>query len=269
MKIGIVSDIHSEFWRQADLIKIGGKIKQNLSEADMILLAGDIGNGTQAIKIANYLWADKPVCMVAGNHEYYNHIVDDVIDDMTKTAAAMPNIHFLNRAVYTNTDFDKPVRVIGATLWTDYNLYGTQQLSMLHAAKNLYDFQCISKSIHRDIITPQDVLQWHIRDKEWIQQEMEKPFEGLTVVMTHHTPVSFGDHPTYMGGANSPAFLSNLDNMFTRNDLDLVVWGHTHWSIDKTIGNTRFISSQVGYLNTNYGSTQLVECDNYGTVIDV
>lgn len=274
-KLGIVSDIHSEFWQPHDLVKIGDRIKLSLASADIILLAGDIGSGPQAVRMANHLFPNKPVCMVAGNHEHYNYIVDDAIQGMASVARTMPNIHFLNRDVYTTSDFEKPIRVIGATLWTDYNLYGTQHLSMLHAEKCIYDFQCIYKSMQRDLIRAKDVLEWHKRDKEWIQQEMDKPFDGITIVMTHHTPVSFGDHPKYMGGPNSPAFLSNLDNMFTREDLDLVVWGHTHWSVDKTFGNTRFISSQTGYLNNQYSffnnpqNSQLTECDNYGIVIDI
>jgi|ERR1019366_2218308 predicted phosphodiesterase len=274
IKFGVVSDIHSEFWQQSDLTKIGGMIKKEVAEADILLLAGDIGSGPQAVKMANHLWSDKPVCIVAGNHEYYNNIVDDVIHGMSQMSRAVKNVHFLNRGVYVNNDFEKPVRVIGATLWTDYDLYGTQHISMIHAAKNLNDFYCIFKSIQQDLIKPDEVLQWHIRDRDWIQQEMDKPFDGFTVVMTHHAPVSFAEHPQFINGVNSPCFISKLDNMFTRDDLDLVVWGHTHHSVDKTFCNTRFVSNQVGYLSTPYGFYQGVngkisETGDFGTIVEL
>ena len=266
VKFGIVSDIHGEFWNQHSLAKIGGLIKEQTKEADIMLLAGDIGSGPQAVKLANYLWPDKPVCMVAGNHEYYDYIVEDAEFAMTDTASRMSNMHFLNRDVYLNNDFEKSIRIIGTTLWTDYELYGTQQLSMLHAQKNLADFFLIYKNEQKEKITPEDVLQWHIRDKEWIQQELDKPFDGLTVLMTHHAMGMYGEHPAYMGGLNSPCFISNLDSMVTRDDLNLVVWGHTHHSVNTTIGKTKFVSNQVGYIMSQ--GNKFTETGDFGIVVE-
>lgn len=265
MKIGIVSDIHSEFWDKSDLENVGGKIKKQVKDADIILLAGDIGNGTQAIGFANYLFSEKIVCMVAGNHEFYAGVYPDVVNDMRKASKEL-SINYLNRDVYINNDWG--IRVIGATLWTDYNLYNTPEISMMHCSKYMSDFDLIKKSIYEKL-TPQHCLEFHIQDKDWLQKEMDKPYDGKTIIMTHHAPVTISEHPKFVNDRNSPAFISNLDNMFTRDDIDLVVWGHTHYSVDKIFGKTRFISNQVGYLGGLYGNGNVTETDDFGITIEL
>lgn len=268
IKYGIVSDIHSEFWGKNELRQIGGMIQHELRDADIILLAGDIGSGAQAIKIANHLFPNKPICQVAGNHEYYGEVVDVTLQEMHEAAAACPDLHFLDRDVYINSDFGKPVRVIGATLWTDFELYGTKEVSMLHGSKNLADYSLIYKELKNGLpsnrITPEDTLAWHLRDKEFIQQELDKPFDGATILLTHHAMGIFAEHPQFIGGGNSPCFISNLDDMIT-DKVDMVVWGHTHHSVNAMKGNTRLMSSQVGYLGGQMFGGSMTETGCFGT----
>ena len=59
-----------------------------------------------------------------GNHEFYNHDIG-LTDELKATAA--PNIHVLNN--------DKlelhGIRLLGSTLWTDFNLYGAAELEKI------------------------------------------------------------------------------------------------------------------------------------------
>lgn len=168
---------------------------------------------------------------------------------------------FLNRDVYTSVIHDRNIRVLGVTLWTDFALFGTPVLSMLAAAGGLNDFRMISDDLTGRPVTPEQMLLWHQKDKAWLLDELDKPFDGLTVVMTHHAPVDFGSHPKY-NDSLTPCFVSKLDNELARDDVDLVVWGHTHHSVDQVI---RFVSSQVGYPK----SFDTCETGDYGTIISL
>ena len=62
MKIHVLSDLHTEF---ADF-------EPPDTDADVVVLAGDIGVGTGGIEWAGQRFADGPVLYVPGNHEYYD-----------------------------------------------------------------------------------------------------------------------------------------------------------------------------------------------------
>ena len=63
MKIHILSDLHTEF----------SDFDPPETDADVVVLAGDIGVGPSGIEWAADHWLDRPVIYVAGNHEYYGH----------------------------------------------------------------------------------------------------------------------------------------------------------------------------------------------------
>jgi len=202
IKLGIVSDLHTEFWDDDDLNQIGKKVRDATTEADIILLSGDIGSGGEGVPIAHAIFPDKPVCVVAGNHEFYGLTYDETIEEISEAAALYPNINFLNRSVFYHDN----LRIIGATLWTDFDFFGEQPRSMMLNSTRTYgekgfttpypDFYSIYKD-NVEHIRPEDMLEWHQRDKDWIMQEIDKPFDGLTVMMTHHAPVSFTIHPRF------------------------------------------------------------------------
>jgi predicted phosphohydrolase len=83
--------------------------------ADVLVLAGDIGNGIGALKG----FADWPVPVVylAGNHEYYNHQLPEMCDEI-RSECERHGIIFLDNDAVAFGD----VRVLGSTLWTDYCL---------------------------------------------------------------------------------------------------------------------------------------------------
>lgn len=267
MKIGIASDIHSDLWSKLELKLIGPIIQDRLKDADLILLAGDIGGSDQAVRFAHYLFPDKPVCMVAGNHEFYDEVMDDTLRSMQAATVALPNIHFLNRSTYTS---DK-LRVLGVTLWTDYNLYGNAPMAMVQALK-YPDFARVYKDENTKII-PNDLLELHQQDKAWLLAELDTPFDGSTIVMTHHAPTSFAlDKSKFLGDAWNPCFASRLEDSLVRDDVDLVVWGHTHVDADCVLGTTRFISNQVGYTKVvvKDGHTSIrTDTGQFGVVISL
>ncbi len=282
IKIGIVSDLHTEFWNSYHAERIGTRVQDQLKEAELILVAGDNGNsGTFdatepyqgiGIKIISLLFPNKPVCVIAGNHDHYGSSYDETIRGMRWSAENTSNVTFLNRDVYVHGK----IRVLGCTLWTDYDFFGTRELSMMRAGLKRFsgaryaDFDNIFKTEGYPpipgYVTPQTLLEWHLTDKEWLLGELDKPFDGATIVMVHHCPVSFGMSPKYVNDDLNPCFASRLENVLLDKKPDIVVWGHTHHSVDMTIDNTRFISSQVGY---PVNSSKITETGDFGVIIDV
>ena len=86
MKLHILSDLHTEF----------AEFDPPETDADIVVLAGDVGVGTAGIEWAGRQFKDKPVIYVPGNHEYYHH--DIGITDALKSAAPA-NVHVLDRDV--------------------------------------------------------------------------------------------------------------------------------------------------------------------------
>ena len=260
IKVGIISDLHSEFWRPTHFAEVREMVCEALDGADLILMPGDIGIGAQSVELAADWFPKTPVFMVAGNHEFYGGNYETVLEDLSNTDC---HGRFFHRTTATLTIRDVPVRIIGATLWTDFELFGDATLGMLDASRMLNDY----RMIRHDgwcALRPQDTLKWHQLERAWIISQLDDIFDGITILMTHHSPVSFAIGPQYVNDALSPAFASRMETLLLRDDLPLVVWGHTHHCVDRLIDKTRFVSSQTGYIQRAG-----VETNEYGKLIEV
>lgn len=274
IKFGIVSDLHTELWEQHDLKEMTRRLHDTLDGADLILLPGDIGNGAEAIRAAKHLFPDKPVCMVAGNHEFWGLDIDKTYQSLANEATGS-NVQFLNRQAYKQPG----LRVLGATLWTDFDLFGNQPVSMAAIGTRNYkcngaffstpypDFRMIFEG--KKYATPHDLLRRHEQDWQWLKQQLDEPFDDLTVVLTHHAPVSFSLAEHHVNDPLSTCFASRLENHLVRDDVHLVVWGHTHHAVDRTIDHTRFVSNQVGYLSRTLNRPGYTETGEFGTIIEL
>lgn len=264
LKIGIVSDLHTEFWDKRHFRAGGlcGRVYETLKDADLILMAGDIGNGAEAIEFVKMIFTNMPVCFVLGNHEFYQNDYHETLAAI-RQAAAGSNVVVLDKDEYRGMISDHPVRVLGTTLWTDFALHGTPDLSILDGKRSLNDFKLIR--FNGRTLLPQDTVIWHNEDRDWLFAALDTAFDGTTIVLTHHAPVSFAISENYVGDALSPCFASRLEDRLIRDDLALVVWGHTHHSVDRTIEQTRFISSQTGYARNHLD----VETGCYGAVVEI
>ncbi|MEM9690500.1 MAG: metallophosphoesterase, partial [Pseudomonadota bacterium] len=109
MKLHILSDIHVEF----------EAFVPPATDADVIVLAGDIHVGRKGLDWALEQFPDKPVIYVLGNHEYYGKAVPKLTNELQKIAANT-NVHLLERS---SVEIDG-VTFLGSTLWTDFELFG-------------------------------------------------------------------------------------------------------------------------------------------------
>ncbi|MDD2881095.1 MAG: metallophosphoesterase [Rhodoferax sp.] len=250
MKIQLASDLHLELINRIDSQDQPVRIIGPVPGADVLVLAGDIADGTYACSLFSDWPSEKraPVIYVAGNHDFYGHPIDPIYDKLRK-GAALNNIHFLeNDAVVI-----EGVRFLGATLWTDYRLRSnrTQSQLMEYCGTRLNDHYRIRTGRHE--FTPQDALDRHEIARAWLETELAKPFDGKTVVVSHHAPHPLSVHPRYLGNHLNAAFVSDLSDLMP--NVDLWLHGHVHDSFDYSVGRCRVVANPSGYvLNRNFAS---------------
>ena len=250
----ILSDLHLELTRGWDLPSGNARPRFHI-----LVVAGDlVPRMERGVKWLRERVPDRPVIYVAGNHEGYGCDIDRTIEK-AKEAAAGTSIHVLQ---------DESVRIgeitfAGATLWTDFNLFGDQRRAMRVAGDRMNDFRKIRTSRYADRFRPQHALARHIQSRAFLEAEMSKPRLGPLVVITHHAPHPGRSFRRYQSERLSDeeiltaAYRSDLTSLMwlapiegARNSLrpaDLWIYGHTHESEDVTIGHTRVVSNAKGY----------------------
>ena len=229
VRIRIYSDLHLEF----------APFVPPPSDADVIVLAGDIGNGAAGIEWAGETFA-KPVLYLAGNHEYYEGEFEAVQEAMGAAAQ-----RFAVKLLDCSEVVLDGVRFLGCTLWTDYSLAPqAERPAVIEAARKLNpDFQLIRWGSRA--LSPEDVIALCARHRAWLAAKVAAPFSGKTVVITHFAPHPYSIAPTYFGNRANPGFVLDLEDMM--GSPALWIHGHTHTFFDYRVRGTRVISNPRGY----------------------
>jgi predicted phosphodiesterase len=255
MKILVLSDLHLEHGTSLTPPKI--------IDYDVVVLAGDIHSpGRRAVHWAkeDSTFGRKPVILVPGNHEFYNCTMDVELAQM-KSAAANSNVHVLDREAVVI----EGVRFIGCTLWTDFQIPvvhddGTVTSdvgrALNEAARRMNDFRLIEVSLEtmspargsqpRRVLHAADTLAMHWIDRDWLRRQLAEPFDGITVVVTHHAPARDSVAERFASSWVTPAFVSDLPATFFDVPA-LWVHGHTHSPFDYRRGACRVVSNPRGY----------------------
>lgn len=243
MKIQLASDLHLEFVEKRFP---GERIIEAVPGADLLVLAGDIHNGTEAV--AAFADWPVPVLYLAGNHEFYGQFWQQTRADL-RSACAGTNVTLLDNDV---VEFGG-VRFLGCTLWTDFQLRGFTQYQCMKAVQlALNDYYVIQTPNGR--LRAQDTLEDHEQSRRWLELELAKPYAGKTVVVTHHGPHPLSIHPRYVGDRINAGFVSDLTPLLQQADLWL--HGHVHDSFDYSdIGRCQVVANPAGYVkNLNSAS---------------
>lgn len=245
MKLQIVSDLHLEFY-PLDLPQ---------TEADVIVLAGDIGQHTHGLT-----WAietaqahRKPLLYIIGNHEFYGAEIYGIRAEMQRLAAEARDAGVPVWVLDDSAVELGGVRFLGSTLWTDYQLYGAGQSmgsAMSLAARAMNDHRIVRCAPHSRFM-PSQALSFHAESVRWLREMLDTPFDGKTVVITHHLPSEACVAAQYKGDLLSAAFASNCDDLVEK--ADLWVFGHTHTPIDREVRGRRVLCNPRGYVRAFQG----------------
>ena len=222
MKIQLLSDLHREM---APTFSVPD------TDADVIILAGDID-----VRIKGIEWAifeatrlHKPVLYIAGNHEYYGHEYFSLQEKMRAIAESCSLVHFLECGEVTING----VRFLGTTLWTDYasTRLSERTQNMRLMSSSIRDHQVIS--ITDKPFMPTDALMLHQASRAWLENKLDAPYQGKTVVITHHGPSIKCAQRDFGNSQMASGFISNLDYL-------VKIFGCCHY-LNRLLNVKRFI----------------------------
>ncbi len=154
--------------------------------------------------------AGRPIVYVPGSHEFYRSCRDEVLA-AAKAACAGTRVHRLDRSSVILSG----VRFVGATLWTDYRLNGDPVKAMSACRRTLNDHRLveIGPPGSRRLFQPEDAAALHLGDRAFIEAELGRPYEGATVVVTHHGPHRGSVASRYAHAPTVAGFVSDLAEM--------------------------------------------------------
>lgn len=254
MKLHILNDLHLEF----------STFEPPATDADIIVLAGDINKDTSGIYWARSTFPEKPILYVPGNHEFYGFYRPETLVRM-RAAARENNVHLLDEDDLVLGG----VRFLGCTLWTDFKLFGKNKknAAMVCGQNGLNDFRVVyeERIAGRPLarFSPAQSIKLHEKSLEWLKTKLDEPFDGKTVVVTHHLPSAQSVVERFKNDLLSACFASELDYLFGK--MDMWIHGHTHDNLDYEVNGTRVICNPRGYVtyrgseNFNFNPKLVVE----------
>lgn len=308
-KLILMDDVHLEGRELGEQIKFADEINEQIQkikdEGDIpiVICAGDIGEGINGAKWIAQLQAE--VIYVCGNHEFWNQDFFET-NEAIKNYIKEPNhkhIHFLSN----ETIILHNIRFIGSTLWTGMGEYlpwvSKNHIIKFHAAmgdfkritaekwynpnnetrlKTFLSHHGIDEDKIKEIIASKSFNPLIEREEnrksiEYLEEQLQKQYDGQTVVVSHHLPVyelwmkqkempeesvsgeiinverpfyeaAKGNDGIYRDILMMGYYANNLKDLFY-DELSPQYWlhGHLHQSMSEIIGRTKVISSPVGY----------------------
>lgn len=243
MRIRILSDLHLELspWQPPKV------------DADLTVLAGDIHSHTHAL---NWILENikGPAVYVPGNHEFYDAELHGILAELKRKAPA--RVHVLNNESIEIHGEMESVRFLGATLWTDYMLFGNSTVAeaMRLAKHGMPDHERI-RCAPENRFTPLQAASLYRESVAWLAGELAKPYAGKTVVVTHHLPSMASVSDEHRFNVLAAAFASDADYLVKK--ADLWIHGHTHKNLDYDLDNCRVVSNPRGYVRERYERTEV------------
>ncbi|QYO75668.1 metallophosphoesterase [Devosia salina] len=212
---------------------------------DCIVIAGDVADGHD--RSSRWLREQAvprglPVIYVLGNHDFYGHDIDDDAEELYRDAG-VELLHIGRRSIEI-----AGVRIIGLTLWTDYAIAGDVDAARVWARQNMPDF--VNIDIGQRRLSPRHLDHFHKLHRELIEMDLADPFDGSTIVVTHHAP-----HPKSLRSpmltADDASYASDLTAIIERYEPAVWIHGHVHSSRNYNVGATRIVCNPRGYAVTS------------------
>jgi predicted phosphodiesterase len=233
MKLWVGSDFHIEATRGWDLPTGDAR-----PDFDVLVVAGDLVTRMErGVKWLLNRVPDRDVIYVAGNHEFWGTDLDRTVEK-ARIAAAGTNLHILQNDSITigGTIF------LGATGWTNFDLFGDPYRAMQAAGEVMNDYKKIRVRNHELRLRPAHTLARHMETRAFLQRELGLPKTLPRVVITH---MGFHAEAVRRGFEHDP-----ISAAYTSRDpiegADLWIYGHTHESRDFRVGATRVVSNAKG-----------------------
>lgn len=231
MKIGLISDIHHEFYHDESLY-------ENKEDIDVLVIAGDMVPGATKAIAALQRFAENhgTLIYVPGNHEYYGTSINEFDDKLREFSQRNGNIHFLNPGFVKLGD----VTFIGAALWTNF---AGDPASKLASQYSISDFRYIKK------FTTDDAENMFHEHKKFFESSY-RIMEGKKIFISHWLPArqciaEQWCKPQHM--TLNDYFANNLGDWIDGLRDSTWFFGHTHDQVHVNIGETICHANPYGY----------------------
>jgi len=237
MKIQVLSDLHLEF---------GKRIISFDHAAEVFILAGDVDLGKKGIEwiLENI---SKPVIYVLGNHEYYGGYYPKTLDKIREIAK---NTHV---NVLENDFVDiEGVRFHGATLWTDFSIFGDLRYYGFYCQERMNDYKKIKLSPLYSKLRSIDTYRIHTISKKWLETSLSESSHCQNIVVTHHAPCQKSLPEHFANDSLSSAYVSNLEDLIEKFKPKYWIHGHIHQFSHYKIFDTEIICNPMEYLDEEY-----------------
>ena len=250
MNIQLLSDRHLEthpHWRATPA-----------PGADVLVLAGDIGSYQAGHRMADEDFGLRqfsplagwptPVIFVPGNHEY-DTLDFDLAHARLRATCERLGMVWLERESFVSPWTDRqgrPLRFVGTTLWSDFEALGAPDKA--YRAANYYLKKSGTTRGGQPFLA-ELLREQGQRCQAWLQPELERPFEGSTVVVTHFAPSLRSADPRYGLNPGTAGFCNALDGLLAHADLWL--HGHLHAPSDYVAEGCRVVANPLGYARKN------------------
>lgn len=100
-------------------------------------------------------------------------------------------------------------------------------------------------------LRPEMLLAKHMESRRFIEKSLSRPFDGKTVLVTHHGIHPGSVHSRYDGDTINSSYVSDMRDVLVEFSPDLCVHGHVHSSFDYGFHNTRIVVNPKGYFDEN------------------
>ncbi|PWB82914.1 MAG: hypothetical protein C3F11_09450 [Methylocystaceae bacterium] len=245
-RLWIFSDLHQEWrenaWDPARHAPAGG--------FDVVVAAGDLHSPlTAAVDWLADRFLGCRIVYVPGNHDFWFDGTGEPYTFHDQVArgrdlAARRGVDLLMDDVAVVAG----ARFVGATLWTDMRLgtFGAGH-AFNTARKGMNDYRRIRRrptGRHKHI-RPVDALAMHRASRAFVDTALAAPFDGPSVVVTHHAP-----HPASLRDPHADlrwCYASDLSGLIDARTPDLWVHGHVHTRRDYRVGATRIVCNPRGH----------------------
>lgn len=238
----VVADLHLDVWKRTGRDPLDALGAQEWAGFAAVIVAGDLSNDPERKwrrhlgRLAGRVGAGR-LHVLPGNHDYYGIGLGE--DDRLRAICAELGVSFAQQAQITVGRR----RFLCATLWT-----GCEGM----AGTETSDFRRIAGP-SGGVLRPADIAALHQAQCNWLASALDTPWEGETVVVTHHAPMRELLTP---GHQPASAYAADLDALAltrgaavrgpARRGPALWLYGHTHHGMTLRSHETEFRNVSFG-----------------------
>jgi len=239
MILQYASDLHLEFPANREFLK-----QHPLQPmGDVLVLSGDIVPFALMDKQTDFFSyiSDnfETTYWLPGNHEYYHFDIAEKSGVLH--APIRSNVFLVNNVSVAH----EHVKLLFSTLWSHISPAYQWQIE-----RSLNDFHVIKNKGYR--FSAEQYNQLHTESLAFIQNELSINQNSQIAIFTHHCP-TFLNYPVhYKSDILNEAFGVELFDLIESSNIACWVYGHHHTNTPEfTIGNTKLITNQLGYVQEN------------------